>query len=76
MSSDDSFELISRAGERRILAENADWCVYELLSGEPSSDDGPCLVFESTKVVRRVRNYPLNWRELPEGELLRLKELT
>jgi hypothetical protein len=43
---------------------------------EPSPPAAQCLVFESTNVVRRVHEYPLNWRELPDGDLIRLKEGT
>jgi len=37
---------------------------------------GRSLVFESDVSVRRVRNYPAAWHELPDAELARLVEST
>ncbi|HEX7980106.1 MAG TPA: hypothetical protein VF461_15965 [Gemmatimonadaceae bacterium] len=37
---------------------------------------GRSLVFESDGSVRRVRNYPEKWHELPDEELARLVEST
>ncbi len=50
------------------MAED-EWHVYE----QPSSYDrrnSPDLVFESASVIRRVRNYPDNWADLSDEELL------
>ena len=74
MSSADGFELTSRPDERLLTAGTEVWCVYEYrphLAGNVA-----VLVFESTKIVRRVRNFPPNWRELSDAELLLLKERT
>lgn len=38
----------------------------------PYDRRGPTLVFESENIVRRVRSYPSNWRELPDMELFAL----
>ena len=35
---------------------------------------GRSLVFESDESVRRVRNYPEAWHDLPDEELVRLVE--
>jgi hypothetical protein len=37
---------------------------------------GRSLVFESDVSVRRVRNYPEKWYDLPDEELVRLVEST
>ena len=54
------------------MSDGALWHVYEL---DPSAYDrrqSHCLIFETDTVVRRVRNYPTNWRELSDNELLTL----
>jgi hypothetical protein len=68
------FELSSRPGERRIVALNDEWCVYEFPSYGPDARANTCLIFESMKIVRRVREYPREWRHLPEQELARIME--
>ena len=50
------------AGER--------WRVYEL-SGA-TYDRRSSLVFEAEHVIRRLRNYPGDWRALSDEELMRL----
>lgn len=63
-------EDIARARkEARILyVEGEQWIVYEVVSAYDRR--GASLVFESENVVRRVRDYPANWRELPNPDLL------
>lgn len=67
-------EDVARAREQaRILyAEGERWLVYEVMSAYDRR--GASLVFESENVVRRVRDYPANWRELPDADLLGAKE--
>lgn len=60
----------SRAGGRWIRRGEEEWLVYELLI--PYDRRGPTLVFESESIVRRVRTYPADWRELPDDELFAL----
>lgn len=62
----------SLVGESRVVVDpdGEQWCVYEL-SGA-SYDRRASLVFESATAVRRVRNYPSDWRLLPSGALLEL----
>jgi hypothetical protein len=44
------------------------WDVYELpANGAPH--DRPSLVFESPEAVRRVRDFPTDWRRLSDAEL-------
>ena len=56
---------------RRIATESALWLVYELASAYDRRQS-PCLIFESDMTVRRVRDYPANWRELSDDDLLSL----
>ena len=72
-ANDDDPEVVirsSRAGGRWIRSLEEDWVVYELLM--PYDRRGPTLVFESENIVRRVRRYPENWRELTDEDLFRL----
>jgi hypothetical protein len=68
----DFLRLEHRASARRIRIDGVEWLVYELM--EPSLDrrSGGSLVFESENTVRRVREYPENWRSLTEAELAAL----
>ena len=54
--------------DREILGDNEVWSVYEMASSG-DHQDGPSLVFANTKVARRVRQYPVDWRDLPDAEL-------
>ncbi|GAC1697187.1 MAG: hypothetical protein NVS9B3_14960 [Gemmatimonadaceae bacterium] len=49
------------------------WQVYERID-YPSADarERPCLIFESAAIVRRVWNYPTNWRGLTSAQLVTL----
>src|SRR5689334_3978715 len=58
----------SRDGERRILGDNQVWCVDEV-PAEGAINPSPSLIFANTKIVRRVKHYPANWRDLPDAEL-------
>lgn len=57
---------------RRIMAEGVFWLVYELPPSHLDRRQSPSLVFESETTVRRVRDYPANWRALGDEELLAL----
>jgi hypothetical protein len=48
------------------------WRVYELPPLPFDRRNSSSLVFESDNAVRRVRNYPLDWRHLSDEELLAL----
>lgn len=60
-----------RAGARWLLLAGEQWCVYE---DEDPYDRrrGPSLVFEGGDVVRRVKRFPENWRELEDEALFAL----
>lgn len=55
---------------RVIETGDGQWRVYELDGGQYDRRASPSLVFESDGVLRRVRDYPGNWRELSDGELM------
>ena len=75
MTSPDGFELIARPGERRIIAGRDVWAVYEVPLAEAPQDHAECcLIFESVKIVRRVHDFPRNWRELADAELAGIME--
>ena len=57
---------------RRIPIEGTLWLVYELVPSEYDRRQSPSLIFESDMAVRRVRNYPANWRQLSDQDLLSL----
>jgi hypothetical protein len=62
---------MSPTGARYLVIDNETWTVYENpKSGPPHY--GPALVFEDGKFARRVRNFPREWRELPDAELYSL----
>jgi hypothetical protein len=50
------------------------WCVYELPPQMYDRRRGPSLVFQQEGAVRRVRDYPADWRALDDGSLLALRE--
>jgi hypothetical protein len=58
---------------RHVKSEPADWKVYELRDRYDRRGT-PSLIFESEMVVRRVRNYPPDWRSWDDESLLRLSE--
>lgn len=58
----------ARKDARILFVEGERWVVYEVVSAYDRR--GASLVFESENVVRRVRDYPANWRELPDADLL------
>lgn len=55
-----------------ITIEHEAWRVYELAPASYDRRGGNTLVFETEGVIRRVRNYPDNWRELSPEALLAL----
>ena len=55
-----------------VDAEGAQWRVYEQAFGDYDRRAGRSLIFNSDFAVRRVRDYPANWMELSEKELMEL----
>jgi hypothetical protein len=66
-------ELRQGTGDARVVidATGEPWRVYELSGALYDRRDS--LVFESSTAVRRVRNYPRDWRLLSDRELLALQ---
>jgi hypothetical protein len=50
-------------------ADGARWHVYELTFSGYDRPSGVSLIFASESVVRRVRNFPVHWRDLSDDEL-------
>ena len=60
---------------RLIFVDSAgvDWRIYEFACVDVPAARGPqCLVFESDAAIRRVWNYPTNWKDLSSTELTAL----
>ena len=55
-----------------IIFEHEEWRIYELAPASYDRRAGNTLVFETEGVIRRVRNYPGNWRQLSPDALLAL----
>ena len=67
-------ELIREAQRtaRRITVDDVEWLAYELPASILDRRSTPSLVFESNGAVRRVRNYPPDWRTLDAEALFAL----
>jgi hypothetical protein len=55
-----------------ITIDHEEWRVYELQPASYDRRGSNTLVFETDGVIRRVRNFPGNWRELPPEKLFAL----
>lgn len=64
----------ARFGSRVVVdrSTNAQWVVFEIRNASYDRRDGRSLVFSTDGVMRRVRNFPPNWLELPDQDLLEL----
>jgi hypothetical protein len=71
---DEARDLVRAAkrGAVHLTIGGVDWWVYELPATPMDRRSTPSLVFESEDIVRRLRNYPPEWRDLAEDELVRL----
>lgn len=60
-------------GEERVRVfvdvDGTRWQVKEMPFSDYDRRRGLSLIFWSDGAVRRVRDYPANWHELPDGEL-------
>jgi hypothetical protein len=67
-----------RLGERRadrtyVTADGEEWRVFEVDAADiPGARGAHCLVFTSAVAVRRVWNYPDDWRRLTPRQLIEL----
>jgi hypothetical protein len=57
---------------RRIFVDGVLWLVFELPAASYDRRQTPSLIFESDATVRRIRDYPANWRDLSDDDLLAL----
>jgi len=55
-----------------VDGDGVHWTVYEQAFGDYDRRSSSSLIFNSDFAVRRVRNYPANWLELSERELMEL----
>ncbi|HZI43179.1 MAG TPA: hypothetical protein VFD67_15775 [Gemmatimonadaceae bacterium] len=62
----------AQRGARRLIIEGEMWLVYELPPVPFDRRSAPSLIFESDVSMRRVRNYPADWRTLSDEELTAL----
>jgi len=58
---------------RKVVdADGGYWHVYEQAFGDYDRRSGRSLIFNSEFAVRRVRDFPDNWSELSDPELMEL----
>jgi hypothetical protein len=57
---------------RNVRIGGREWTVREVVAPEYDRRAGTNLIFEAIDVVRRVRSFPENWRELSDAELAEL----
>ena len=64
----------ARADERSFVGhdDHRRWIAYETAQQIGRTPARPYLIFESEKIMRRVRTFPTNWRELDDVSLERL----
>lgn len=55
-----------------VDADGTRWQVYEQEFSDYDRRRGASLIFAAESAVRRVRDYPANWRELSDAELTAL----
>lgn len=55
-----------------ITVDHEEWRIYELAPGVFDRRGSNTLIFETDGVMRRVRNYPADWRLLSDVELVSL----
>lgn len=63
---------LARLGARELVVDYVRWWVYELPAAPFDRRTSPSLVFETEGAMRRVRDYPADWRSLTEDELYAL----
>ncbi len=66
---------ISASAARIVRHDDREWRVREMNTGAvPGAHASRCLICESDDVVRRIWNYPNNWRSLTDADLIGLCE--
>ncbi|HEY2376014.1 MAG TPA: hypothetical protein VGH98_08580 [Gemmatimonadaceae bacterium] len=61
---------------RRLIVDGVPWLVYELPPLTLDRRNTPSLVFESDTSIRRVRDFPPDWRTLNDEDLSALSWTT
>ena len=59
----------AQASARRLVIDGVPWLVYELPALPFDRRTTASLVFENDATIRRVRNYPEDWRNLNDADL-------
>ena len=59
----------AQAQAKRIMVDYVLWLVYELPPSPYDRRSTPSLIFENDLVMRRVRNFPSEWRSMTDDEL-------
>ena len=62
----------ARLTARALSIDGVRWAVYELPYAPFDRRSGRTLVFETFDAVRRVRNYPSQWRDCSDSELIEI----
>ena len=57
---------------RQFWVDGVLWLAYELPASPFDRRATASLVFESDAMMRRIRNYPADWRQLDDAELFAL----
>lgn len=57
------------AGRRELTLDGEVWTVYERVAGPDDRNRAPSLVFECRSAIRRVRDYPADWRSMSDAAL-------
>jgi hypothetical protein len=52
-----------------VLGDGAQWRVREAEFPLEDRRSGCSLIFETDEIIRRVRDYPTHWFDLPDAEL-------
>lgn len=62
-----------RHGERIVEKSGQRWTIREMSAGNiPGAHRSHCLICESDDVVRRIWDYPHDWRSLDDSRLIEL----
>ena len=71
---DNAASIRNARNDERVFNDNRGrrWLVYERVSGIEGCRETACLIFESVCAIRRVCDYPADWRRLDALALGRL----
>ena len=67
----DGIRAAQRNG-RHLSIDGTRWLVYELSPMPFDRRSSPSLIFESDMALRRVRDFPADWRTLSDAQLFAL----